>query len=108
VLEEDPESAATSVPKEVGTGRRSTTVTVEAQKVTLGDRKIVVGMTVIAQVSIGVGTEPAEKIALFAVVPPPLRCALNVSVKPAAHLIESTIGRPIERDTDVEDVVFKE
>jgi len=108
VLEEDPESAATSVPKEVGTGRRSTTVTVEAQKVTLGDRKIVVGMTVIAQVSIGVGTEPAEKIKLLAAVPPPLRCALNVSVKPAAHLIESTIGRPIERDTDVEDVVFKE
>jgi len=108
VLEEDPDSAATSVPKEVGTGRRSTTVTVEAQKVTLGDRKIVVGMTVIAQVSIGVGTEPAEKIKLLAAVPPPLRCALNVSVKPAAHLIESTIGRPIERDTDVEDVVFKE
>lgn len=108
MLEEDPDSAATSVPKEVGTGRRSTTVTVEAQKVTLGDRKIVVGMTVIAQVSIGVGTEPAEKIKLLAAVPPPLRCALNVSVKPAAHLIESTIGRPIERDTDVEDVVFKE
>ena len=108
MLEEDPDSAATSVPKEVGTGRRSTTVTDEAQKVTLGDRKIVVGMTVIAQVSIGVGTEPAEKIKLLAAVPPPLRCALNVSVKPAAHLIESTIGRPIERDTDVEDVVFKE
>ena len=60
MLEVDPDSAATSVPKEVGTGSRSTTVTDEAQKVTLGDIKIVVGMTVIAQVSIGVGTEPAE------------------------------------------------
>jgi len=108
VLEDDPELAATRVPKEVGTGRRSMTFTDEAQKVILGVRKTVVGITVIAHVSIGVGTEPAEKIKLFDTVPPPFRCALIVSVKPAAHLTESTIGRPIERDAEVEEVVVRE
>jgi hypothetical protein len=76
--------------------------------VILGDRKTVVGMTVIAQVSIGVGIEPAEKIALFAAVPSPLRCALNVSVKPAAHLIASTAEFPTDNDTEVKDVVDRE
>jgi hypothetical protein len=60
VLEEDPDSAATIVPNEVGTGCLSTTFIDDAQKVTFGDRKTAVGMTVIEQVSIGTGTEPVE------------------------------------------------
>ena len=108
VLEEDPVSAATIVPNEVGTGCLSMTLIEEAQKVTFGDRKTVMGMTVIAHVSIGVGTEPVEQIALLIAVPPPFFCALNVSVKPAAHLIASTGVFPIERDTEVDDVETRE